>query len=64
MESGKGLPVIPGLLANTLHAIIETHKEKYGEEVKREERQRTGQVSPDPLLEMGMVQKYYESVFY
>ena len=59
-ESGKDLPVIPGLLTNTLWAIIETHQEKYGEEVKREERQRTGQVLPATPPEAG--QKYYESV--
>ena len=59
-ESGKDLPVIPGLLTNTLRAIIETHQEKYGEEVEREERQGTGQVSPATMPEM--LQKYYESV--
>ena len=60
-ESGKDLPMIPGVLTDTLWAIIETHQEKYGEDVKREEKQRTGQVSPATMPER--LKKYYENVF-
>ena len=62
-ESGKGLPVIPGLLTSTLWAIIETHQEKYGEEVKREEERRTQEPSPgiperlEAYLEKVFIQK-------
>lgn len=53
--------MIPGVLTDTLWAIIETHQEKYGEDVKREEKQRTGQVSPATMPER--LKKYYENVF-
>ncbi len=60
-ESEKDLPMIPGLLTDTLGAIIQTHQEKYGEDVKREEKQRTDQVSPATMPER--LKKYYENVF-
>ena len=58
-ESGKSLPVLLGVLPGTLQAVIQTHDEKYREEIKREEKQSTGQASP------GMVKRaieYYENV--
>ena len=45
-ESGKDLPVVLGVLSGTLQAIIQTHDEKYGADIKREEKQRTGGVLP------------------
>lgn len=45
-ESGKDLPVILGVLQGTLHALIQVHSEKYGEDLKREEKQNTGGVTP------------------
>ena len=44
-ESGKDLPAVLGVLPETLQAIIQTHSEKYGEAIKREEKQRAGQFS-------------------
>ena len=60
-ESGKVLPVIPGLLTDTLRVIIDVHQEKYGEDVKREEEQSTGQVSPETVPER--VEEYHKTVF-
>ena len=36
-EAGKSLPVLLGVLPGTLQAIIQTHSEKYGADIKREE---------------------------
>ena len=44
-ESGKDLPAVLGVLPGTLQALIQTHNEKYGADIKREEKQGTGQVS-------------------
>ena len=58
-ESGKHLPVIPGVLSGTLQAVIQTHEEKHGEDIRREKEQRTQSLSPetrDRALE------YYENV--
>ena len=44
-ESGKDLPVLLGVLPETLQALIQTHDEKYGADIKREEKQETGGVS-------------------
>ena len=60
-ESRKVLPVIPGLLTDTLRVIIDVHREKYGEDVKREEEQSTGQVSPETVPER--LEKYLKTVF-
>ena len=59
-DSGKDVAVIPGLLTDTLSAIIETHQEEYGEDLKREEEQSTGQVSPPTMPEW--FKKYHENV--
>ena len=60
-ESGEDiLPVMPSLLTSTLWAIIETHQEKYGEEVKREKEQRTQELPPR-MPERG--QAYLKKVF-
>ena len=46
MESGKDLPTLLGVLPITLQVLIQTHDEKYREDLKREEKQETGGVSP------------------
>ena len=58
-ESGKSLPVLVGVLPGTLQAMIQTHDEKYGEEIRREEEQSTGQASPEMLKR---AREYYENV--
>ena len=58
-ESGKDLPVVTGVLSVTLQALIRTHEEKYGEDLKNEEKQKTGGVSP-AMHERAM--KYVEHV--
>ena len=58
-ESGKDLPLVLGVLPGTLQAIIQTHSEKYGADIKREEKQGTGQVS-QAMHERAM--NYYENV--
>ena len=58
-EAGKSLPVFLGVLPGTLQALIETHAEKYGEDIKREEKQGKGKAS-SAMIERAM--KYYENV--
>ena len=58
-EAGKDLPVVLGVLPGTLQVIIQTHSEKYGEAIKREEKPGTGQVS-QAMHERAM--NYYENV--
>lgn len=58
-ESGKDLPVVFSVLQGTLHALIRVHSEKYGEDLKREKKQKTGGVSP-AMHERAM--KYVEHV--
>ena len=38
-ESEKHLPIIPGVLSGTLQAVIQTHEEKHGEDIKKEKKQ-------------------------
>ena len=58
-EAGKSLPVVLGVLPGTLQALIQTHEEKYGADLKREEKQGADRVSP-AMHETAM--KYYENV--
>ena len=59
-EAGKkSLPVLLGVVPGTLRAIIQTHSEKYGADIKREEKQGTGQVS-QAMHDRAM--NYYENV--
>ncbi len=58
-EAGKDLPVVLGVLPGTLQALIQTHEEKYGEDLKREEKQGADRVSP-AMHERAM--KYYKNV--
>ena len=44
-ESEKDLPAVLGVVPGTLRVIIQTHSEKYGADIKREEKQETGGVS-------------------
>ena len=39
-EDGRDLPVVTGVLAGTLQALIQTYQEKYGAEDSREEKNR------------------------
>ena len=58
-ESGKHLPVIPGVLSGTLQAVIQTHEEKHEEDIKKEEKQGT-QSSPPETRDRAM--EYYKNV--
>ena len=58
-EAGKFLPVLLGVVPGTLQAIIQTHSEKYGADIKREEKQGTGQFS-QAMHDRAM--NYYENV--
>ena len=58
-ESGKHLPVIPGVLSGTLQAVIQTHEEKHGEDIKKEEKQ--GTQSPPPETR-DRAMEYYKNV--
>ena len=58
-EAGKDLPVVLGVLPGTLQALIQTHEEKYGEDLKGEEKQGADRVSP-AMHERAM--KYYKNV--
>ena len=44
-DDGEGLIADPDALAVTLQALIETYNERYGEDIKREKKQGTGQLS-------------------
>ena len=62
-ESGKNLPVIPGVLSGTLQAVIQTHEEKHGEDLKKEKKQGTQSPSPGPSPEArDRAMEYYENV--
>ena len=52
-EAGKDLPVVLSVLPGTLQALIQTHDEKYGEDIKREKKQETDQ-APSAMSERGM----------
>lgn len=58
-ESGKDLPVVLGVLQGTLQALIQVHSEKYGEDLKREKKQKTGGVTPKMH---GRAMEYYKNV--
>ena len=58
-EVEKSLPVLLGVVPGTLQAIIQTHSEKYGADIKREEKQGTGQAPPAMVKE---ALEYYENV--
>ena len=57
--AGKDLLVVLGVLTGTLLAMIRTHDEKYGADLKREEKQGADRVSP-AMHETAM--KYYKNV--
>ena len=44
-DDGEGLIADPDALAATLQTLIEIHNERYGEDIKREKKQGTGQLS-------------------
>ena len=58
-ESGKHLPVIPGVLSGTLQAVIQTHEEKHGEDIKKEKKQEVQRPSPETR---DRAMEYYENV--
>ena len=59
-EDGRDLPVVTGVLAGTLQALIQTYQEKYGAEDSREEKKQ-GTQNPPPEMQKRAIE-YYENV--
>ncbi len=60
-ETEKSWSVVSGVLPATLLALIQTHSEKYGEDIKREEKQGTSQTSPPAEMIKDAIE-YYNNV--